>query len=1002
MKSYKKHQQVWGRGKEKPYLLLLTSFIVAITVVTITYFAATAENTTLSTNPMHITPQPDSYINTNTPTFQWNNNNETQISFMLQINNNYDMGTPMYTVTSTSQNPTWTSVYTLDDGTWYWRVKIQNSTGDWSGWSNIVTFHIDTVPPTSTINPLSAYMNITSFPLIWNGTDDFSGIKNYTLYVKENDEGEWSILLNNTTSTQTAFTGQNEHTYIFKVLTWDHAGNQQTTNIDTVTTTIDITPPTNPVIKTVTPTNTWVAETQITVSFENMSDNTSGIKTVFYTITQDPVPDTDNIISSWETITIYNNISIPISTGVYYIHTLSMDNAGNINTTVTTYGPIKIDITSPTTPSIYSEPEYSTGDSNTVYWASSIDMENKVTGYLLEYATTASFTDALSSGWITENSYTHLITDNTYYYRVKAKDQVNNTTPWSNITFTIIDNKKPFFAVEINNKNEYTNTSVVTIHITPATNTTDINMVRISNNQNAYCDWMEYSSSFFWDITDQKYGGNRYDEMKTVYVEVKDFADNKNSMQTNIMLDRVAPTTTYIITPPIPTGLNGWYNSTNITIALTAEDTGTYVMETWYQTNNTAEWIRYYNPIQVNNEGTHNFSFYSIDAAGNHENIQLKTVNVDCTPPAAHPILNGTESAYYNNTYITNVTIYVNVSDNINTTAITPAVTLCIKPGDIWLQPPITVTNNGYYPILYKVSDTAGNTHVGWLNFTINKQANQPFVNILYPNGDETLTGAIEIQWNATPVTVQDPITINISVLGSTGEHVIAANIQNIGKLFFDTTKIPNGEYIIKITAVDTCNRTAHDISNSTFYICNKEIIVELTTNKEIFTVNEHIILQIRVRNTYTTNLSALIETYINGEYIGTDNLYLLPGDNATFTITYKPEHNSQYNITAYVYDTQHSILLGKDTITTTVTKHQTVFSNSGNTPGGADFILIILIVVLIVISTSLIYKKIIFQKQESKKIVSVNVVNKHERTINRENSEEKNKEDENKWGQWE
>ena len=97
--------------------------------------------------------------------------------------------------------------------------------------SNVATVTIAVVaPPTSSVASLPAVINSISIPLSWSGTDSAAGggIVSYDIYDSTNN-GPFKVLLTNTTSTSTTFTGVFGDSYGFYSVATDKAGITQPT-----------------------------------------------------------------------------------------------------------------------------------------------------------------------------------------------------------------------------------------------------------------------------------------------------------------------------------------------------------------------------------------------------------------------------------------------------------------------------------------------------------------------------------------------------------------------------------------------------------------------------------------------------------------------------------------------------------------------------------------------------------------------------------------------------
>ena len=109
---------------------------------------------------------------------------------------------------------------------------------------------------------------------------------------------------------------------------------------------------------------------------------------------------------------------------------------------------------------------------------------------------------------------------------------------------------------------------------------------------------------------------NAYEPVNAAWIEV---------------VNNIAPTTDYVLTPSSPDGDNGWYVS-NVTITFTAKDDITGVDSTYYKVDNNG-WMKYSDSITITNNGKHIIKYYSIDRAGNKEEAKSITFKIDKTNP---------------------------------------------------------------------------------------------------------------------------------------------------------------------------------------------------------------------------------------------------------------------------------------------------------------------------------------------------------------------------------
>ena len=127
----------------------------------------------------------------------------------------------------------------------------------------------------------------------------------------------------------------------------------------------------------------------------------------------------------------------------YTVQVYSYDNAENLSSTAS--DTFTYDNATPTQPTMNAEPTYSPGSTNFVSTSGSTD--SGVGGVQYEFCrnTTDTTTDCTSSGWTSNTNYTFssLSDGEIYYYFVRAKDSLDNTTDWSQSTSSTQDNSSP-------------------------------------------------------------------------------------------------------------------------------------------------------------------------------------------------------------------------------------------------------------------------------------------------------------------------------------------------------------------------------------------------------------------------------------------------------------------------------------------------------------------------------------------------------------------------------
>jgi hypothetical protein len=94
--------------------------------------------------------------------------------------------------------------------------------------------------------------------------------------------------------------------------------------------------------------------------------------------------------------------------------------------------------------------------------------------------------------------------------------------------------------------------------------------------------------------------------------------------------DAVPPETTVNLSGP--TGLNGWYTGM-VTATITATDDFSGILKTLYSLDGGLTYSSYASPIEIVANGIVTLKFYSVDRAGNNEEVKTTEIKIDTRPP---------------------------------------------------------------------------------------------------------------------------------------------------------------------------------------------------------------------------------------------------------------------------------------------------------------------------------------------------------------------------------
>jgi hypothetical protein len=337
----------------------------------------------------------------------------------------------------------------------------------------------------------------------------------------------------------------------------DSFGNTSTEVTDTIV--LDTTAPTGGSFYINSPTATATNNTNVNLITTCATDAGVGGVQVAYGNTSNP--------TNWSSCigTVGIAFVLPAGDGTKTVYMRWRDSLGNTSTETT--DAIILDQTAPTVPSMVAEPVFTSGTTNTV--ASSVATDAGVGGVQYQFCrntTNSSSSGCIGSAWLGTNSHTFssLSDAQIYYYFVRSRDSVGNTSVWSASTSSTQDNAAPTGgSFTINNNATHTSGTAVTLTTTCATDA-GVGGVEVAyGNTSNPTNWTVCSVSIAHTMT-------AGDGTKTVYMRWRDSLGNTSADTTDtIVLDQTAPTVPSMVAEPAFT-----QGTSNTVASTTATDAG--------------------------------------------------------------------------------------------------------------------------------------------------------------------------------------------------------------------------------------------------------------------------------------------------------------------------------------------------------------------------------------------------------------------------------------------
>ncbi len=208
-----------------------------------------------------------------------------------------------------------------------------------------------------------------------------------------------------------------------------------------------------------------------------------------------------------------------------------------------------------------------------------------------------------------------------------------------------------------------------------------------------------------------------------------------------IMIETVPPETSIALLGSI--GKNGWYVSP-VEVTLNAKDSLSGVAVTRYSVDGGDPQV-YSSPFIMDSDGEHTIEHYSVDNAGNQENVKSGSFRIDSSVEETTSYLSGVEGN--NGWYLTGVVVSLSASDKTSGVDI---IEYRVDSGD-WqtYSSPFTIGSDGAHNVEYHYADRAGNVEeikVKGIDIDTGKPATSIFFSPDKPDGHNG--------WYVSPVEV--------------------------------------------------------------------------------------------------------------------------------------------------------------------------------------------------------------------------------------------------------
>ncbi len=341
----------------------------------------------------------------------------------------FSSGVSSATVNSTS----YTHSVNLSDGTWYFRVRANDSSGNSSSYSSNGTVLVDTTAPTAPdIGATTISTRFTPSVLSWNpSTDGGTGLANPAYTVQWSQSSSFSSGVSSATTNTTSYTTTTlaQGTWYFRIRAADAVANNSLWS-NTVTIVYDTTAPTTPgAPSTTTPTN----NTLPSWSWGGSSDAGSGLDSPAYTVEWSQSSSFSSGVNSATTNLSTFAHTAGLSDGTWYFRIKATDVAGN-DSLYSSIGSVVVDTAAPEITTI--DANSVTPTSQTITWVT-----DKLSSSQINYGPTSAYDTASAVYNISPRVTNHavvlsnLVPCTLYHYEVTSVDALTNSATSTDSTF---------------------------------------------------------------------------------------------------------------------------------------------------------------------------------------------------------------------------------------------------------------------------------------------------------------------------------------------------------------------------------------------------------------------------------------------------------------------------------------------------------------------------------------------------------------------------------------
>ena len=323
------------------------------------------------------------------------------------------------------------------------------------------------------------------------------------------------------------------------------------------------------------------------------------------------------------------------------------------------------------------------------------------------------------------------------------------------------------------------------------------------------------------DVTIQAPASHANDGTHTITFYATDNAGNVESPSNavTVKIDTTKPSTSLTTSPASPDGDKGWFKQPSVDFALNASDGGSGVAASYYTLDGGAPQTYSGSAVTVSGQGDHTITFWSVDNAGNVEDVATTHVKLDDVKPSTSIAVSPLSPDGAHGWYVSTPSFTLTASDATSGVAST---SYGLDGGSAQAYAGAVPIPDGQHTASYWSADNAGNEETHHTTATFKVDTADPTGVITAPVDGADVRQTIAISSDSTDATsgVDSALFQRSPHNAGSWTDIGTADTSSPYTVNLNTTLLGDGLYDLRVVTTDNAGRT-HTSALATFRVDN-------------------------------------------------------------------------------------------------------------------------------------------------------------------------------------